>query len=268
MKAPLTVAVAQCLCNPGDISSNLARMEPMVKRAAGEGAGLVLFSEMGVTGYLVGVPAVTKNDSTWKSLEEMAGDHRIAIAAGFLEADAGDRYISHATFLPDGNVALQRKARAARVETAIPGFRTGHESRSVVTIGGWRIATVICAEFGIAGIRDSLRILGIDLVLAPTAGGGRREIGFSRDSLNDPATFDRYLAAAESVCFPRAAIADCRRHQTALATCNHLADNGIDYFHPGHSMVIDADGRLAALIPGCFVFEHIQPTALVAATLV
>jgi hypothetical protein len=42
-----------------------------------------------------------------------------------------------------------------------------------------------------------------------------------------------------------------------------MADNGVDYFHPGHSMIVDASGELVGLIPGAFVFEHLRPRVVV-----
>lgn len=265
MKAStLQLAVAQSFCTPGDIEGNIRRMTPLVEIAARDGARVVLFSEMGVTGYTPIVPPVSSGDPHWETLREMAGDLRIAVAAGFLEACGSDRFIAHAVFQPDGNVSIQRKARAARIEMEIPGFRLGPPSRTIVSIDGWRLAISICAEAALPGLAEQLHSANVDLLLAPTAGGGSRRIGFSNNALDDPAVLDRYLAAAESVCFSREAVRFCRSHRIAMATCNHLADDGIDYFHPGHSMIIDSEGRLAGLIPGCFVFEHLREQSLTA----
>ena len=71
--------------------------------------------------------------------------------------------------------------------------------------------------------------------------------------------FQRYLKDAEYVIFSRDAITNCRSYRMVMASCNHMADNGVDYFHPGHSLIVGASGELAALLPGSFVFEHLRP---------
>lgn len=261
MTTPSTfrLAVAQPLCQPGDIATNLARMEPMIAEAAAGGARLVLFAECGVTGYRPGSPALVPGDGNWERLREMARRHAIVIVPGFFEREGSKIRNSQGAFFPDGAVVVQRKTRLSPVEEALPEFVPGPAKRTLFEIDGVRCAIAICADDGIPGLRDDLAREGVQLLLLPTAGCGPRELGFTQASLDDPEVFDRYLEKEESVIFSRDVIRQCRAYRMALACCNQMADNGVDYFHPGHSMIVDASGGLAALIPGSFIFEHIRP---------
>jgi len=117
-------------------------------------------------------------------------------------------------------------------------------------------AVVLAPRF--ADAWNTLARQGVQLHLIPTAGCGPRSLGFSESSLDDPAVLENYIKKAATVVFSEGAIRDCRRHGMAMASCNQMADNGVDYFHCGHSMIVDATGELVALIPGSFIFEHLR----------
>jgi predicted amidohydrolase len=249
---------------PGDIAGNLARMEPLARRAVEDGARLVLFGEGGVTGYRPDAPTVAAGDSTWRALQAMASRLQSVIAAGFLERDGSAIHTTHGVFYPDGRVVAQRKHMPAPgMEGLLPGWEAGPAERTLFDVEGVPCAMAICADTGIPRLHDILARQGVRLLLVPTAGCGPRRFGFSETSLDEPAVFEEYLKRAESVVFPREAIVNCRRYRMALAACNQMADDGKDYFHPGHAMIVDGSGELAALIPGSFVFEHLRPNVAV-----
>lgn len=258
----LRVAVAQPFCAPGDLDANLAAMDRLLARR--DGAQIVLFPEAGVTGYRVGLPEVTLGDATCDRLHEMATCHDTVIAAGFLERNGEHVHITHAAFHPGGGFDFQRKARPGPPEGDMPDWQAGPDERHVFEVAGVRCAMSICADVGIVDHWDTVAKLGVRLHLVPTAGLGPRSAGFSLEQLEDPATFDEYLKKAESVIFSPDAIRQCRQHGVALACANQLADDGVDYFHCGHAMIVDATGELAALIPGSFVFEHLRERIAVA----
>ena len=58
-------------------------------------------------------------------------------------------------------------------------------------------------------------------------------------------------------------LASEKRARVAMASCKQMADNGRDYFHPGHSTIVDSTGELVGLIPGSFIFEHLRPRVVV-----
>ena len=263
MSATLTIAVAQPMCWPADIVGNLARMQPLLATAARAGAQLVLFAEAGVTGYTPACPTVVVGDATCDRLHELARQHQLVIAAGFLERRGAARHIAHGVFFPDGRLVIQRKARPGPPEGSMPDWQPGPDAREIFEVAGVRCAISICADTGIPNLWANLRQQGVGLHLLPTGGCGPRGWGFTEASLADPAVFAEYLKKAATVVFSADAIRDCRQYGIALASCNQMADNGVDYFHPGHSMIVDRTGELVGLIPGSFVFEHLRERVVV-----
>ena len=255
---PFIIAVAQSRCWPGDIAGNIDRMRPLIAEAAQAGARLVLFAEAGVTGYTPTCPTLTIGDTHCLELQALAKQFRLVIVAGFMERNGAHIHISQGAVFPTGQFVVQRKARPGPPEQHIPNWQPGPDERVVFTVAGVRCAIAICADTGIPDFRNTLARQGVELLLLPTAGCGPRSWGLSEASLDDPQQLDEYVKKAATVVFSGDAIRDSRRQRMALATCNQMADNGVDYFHPGHSMIVDSTGELVALIPGCFVFEHLR----------
>ena len=85
------IAVVQEDCKIGDIGHNLDRAAALITRAAKEGARLVLFPEMFLTGYLLDekLPSLAQDISgdSIHRLAEMAAVNRINICMGFAERD-------------------------------------------------------------------------------------------------------------------------------------------------------------------------------------
>lgn len=264
----LAVAVAQPFCVPGDVAGNLARMEPLVRRAREEGARLVVFSEGGVTGYEAAERsvsrAVTLGDATCARLHAMAARYGATIAAGFIEREGARRHISHGIFSPDGKLVVQRKYGMATVEKAIPGCGAGPEEREVFEVDGVKCALAICADFGIKDLWSRVARQGVQLLLMVSAGCGKRAFGFSEKELDDPAKRAEWIKRTETVLSMGPSLGLCRQHRIALACCNQMADDGVAYFHPGHSGIVDSTGELLALIPGVCVFEHLRERVAVA----
>ncbi len=258
MGKTLKIAVAQPLCRPGDIAGNLKSMGRLVEQAARAEARLVLFAEAGVTGYRKDFAAVTIGDSTCVALQTMARDYGLVVAAGFMEQNGMFRHITHGAFFPDGSLVIQRKARPGPPEGDMEDWRPGPDERNGFEVDGVRCAISICADAGIPDLWNILARQGVQVHLIPTAGVGPRSWGFSEAALDDSQTLDAALKKMESMCFSRDAIRRCRRQRMAMVSCNQMADNGIDYFQPGHSMIVDSTGEVVGLIPGSCVFEHLR----------
>lgn len=257
-KTTLKVAVAQALCVPGDVAGNLARMQPMIAGAASAGARLVLFAEGGVTGYRRDMPEVRIGDATCEALGGFAVQYGLTVAAGFIERNGAFRHISHGVFQPDGRMLVQRKARPGPPEGDMPDWRPGPDAREVFEVDGVRCAVSICADTGIPDLWNVLARQGVQVHLIPTAGVGPRSWGYPEAALDDPVVMAEALKKAQSMCFAGSAIPTCRRHRMVMVSCNQMADNGLDYFHPGHSMIVDSTGEVVGLIPGACVFEHLR----------
>ncbi|UCD81229.1 MAG: carbon-nitrogen hydrolase family protein [Desulfobacterales bacterium] len=83
------IAVVQEDCKLGDIGYNLERAAALITRAAEEGARLVLFPEMFLTGYLLSEELRTMAEdvsgASIRRLAQLAATHRIHVCTGFAE---------------------------------------------------------------------------------------------------------------------------------------------------------------------------------------
>src|SRR5262245_55047138 len=110
------MALAQVAPRLGDLDANLERHHALIEQARAGGAGLVVFPELGLTGYqlqdLAGEVAIRLDDprlarlaaatggmSAVASFVEEAADHRLFIAAALME-DGSIRHVHRKVFLP------------------------------------------------------------------------------------------------------------------------------------------------------------------------
>jgi predicted amidohydrolase len=106
------VALAQVAPHLGEVATNLEMVAERVRAAAAEGAHLVVFPELALTGYLLSdlVPevAMPATDPRLAALSREAPGALVAI--GFVEETAEHRYANSAALLRDGElVGLHRK---------------------------------------------------------------------------------------------------------------------------------------------------------------
>jgi len=97
----------------GNKAENLSRMEVWARKAAREGAQVVCFPELNITGYNLrrnpeevaeAIPGPS-SEAVW----QMAQKNEILILAGLVERNAGGFFISHCVVVPDGILGVYRK---------------------------------------------------------------------------------------------------------------------------------------------------------------
>lgn len=106
------IALAQIKPKLGCVADNLALIEEQVARASSDGAELIVFPELALTGYflkdLVPDVALTLDSPEITRLKRLSA--HIAIAIGFVEATADYRFFNSALFLDKGEIVhLHRK---------------------------------------------------------------------------------------------------------------------------------------------------------------
>jgi predicted amidohydrolase len=104
MQQPLTVSLAQCDAVLGDVAANLDAHLAAIERARADGAGLVVFPELSLTGYslrdLTRDVALSADDERLAPLREASRE--IDIVAGFIEHSADHQLHNTAGYLSDG----------------------------------------------------------------------------------------------------------------------------------------------------------------------
>jgi predicted amidohydrolase len=106
------IGLAQYAPRLGEVDANLELADGWLRRAAGEGAQLVAFPELALSGYLLSdlVPevAISANDPRLAALSRAAPE--VLVAIGFVEETDDHRYSNSAALMRDGElVGVHRK---------------------------------------------------------------------------------------------------------------------------------------------------------------
>ena len=178
MQPSLTIALAQIAPRLGDLDANLERHHALLSEARDGGADLVVFPELGLTGYqlqdlasevsmrlddprLAALAAETRDLSAVVSFVEESADHRLFIAAALLE-DGEIRHVHRKVYLPTYGLFDERRFFAAGdVLRAVP-------SRLDVGIG-----IGICEDFWHLGVPETLALDGAQILINVSSSPGR-----------------------------------------------------------------------------------------------
>jgi len=259
----LHMAVAQ-IHSGGPIPQTVLRAGRQIEAAAAVGAELILFSECALHGYdydmssesvrSIAEPLAGPNCSL---IQELAQRHRITVLMGFLESDAGAVHNSMLISSPDGTCRAARKHVLTPTELAA-GLTPGPRQRDIVEINGVRSAVIICADGGIDGLHEDLRIQGVDYRLCPTGGGGNISDMLHAADLESAEGRSLYSGNRPRVFKTEAILDETECPFTGFASANALGPVGRQTCHQGHCMIVDNQRVLRAQIPGTIVLEHMQ----------
>ena len=144
------VALAQIAPKLGDLKANLEKHLDLMARGRTEGAGLVVFPELSLTGYLLKdqTPDVarTLDSPDLKPLLEASGE--VDVLVGLVEEGEGHRYYNSAVYLSGGAVVhTHRKLQLPTYGMFDEGrdFAAGHSLRTADVPFG-RIGVLICED--------------------------------------------------------------------------------------------------------------------------
>lgn len=177
MPNALRVAAVQFEHHADDKAYNLSRVAHFAAQAAAAGAQLVICPEMCLIGYwqLHRYPAARlrelaepANGPLVTALRQIAGQHDIAVGAGFLERDGDRLFNSYAVCLPDGTVHVHRKLHA--FEHA--AISSGDRYTVFDTPWGVRMAILVCYDNNLVENVRACALLGATVLLAPHQTGG------------------------------------------------------------------------------------------------
>ena len=231
------VALAQVDCALGDVEENARRAREAIARARADGADLVVFPELSLTGYALGlVPedvALTLDDPVVADLAEAADG--VAVVIGLLEQGRVHVYNS-AIYIDGGEIVhVQRKTHLptyGRWEES-KHYSQGSSLRAFDTPLG-RFAVLICndawqAPMAYVAAHDGARVL-----IVPACSSLEPQAG------TDPAEVERDWA--DLVRF------HARFLQTWVVFVNRVGEEaGMTFW--GGSRVVDPWGRIVAQAP-------------------
>ncbi len=199
---PTRIALAQFDARVGDVQGNLRRMEEYVERASGEGAQLVIFPELSLTGYMCRdlyyelaerVPGPTTH-----RMVDLAKRHNIYVIYGLVERSGASASVLYNTAVlvgPEGYVGKYRKMHLPThsVFEEKRYFRPGYDAPVYETEAG-RIGMMICYDIFFPEVARLLRLRGANLLVCISASPGVRRLFFEAFTLARALENNAYLA--------------------------------------------------------------------------
>jgi NAD+ synthase (glutamine-hydrolysing) len=175
---PLRIALAQTAPRLGDLEVNLARHHELLAEARDAGAGLVVFPELGLTGYLLSdlasevamrlddprlaqLAVATRGLSAVVSFVEESVDHRLFIAAALLE-DGELRHVHRKIHLPTYGMFDERRF-----------FAPGDMIRAVPSRLGVGVGLAVCEDFWHLSTPQLLALDGAQILVNVSSSPGR-----------------------------------------------------------------------------------------------
>jgi predicted amidohydrolase len=164
----LTVAAVSTRNLLGQPDVALADMRTWAVKAAEQGAELVLFPELNVTGYIQHPVArqfaePIPGPSTEKAIQ-LAHDLGVTLACGILEREGDQCYCSHVLVDRDRLIGKQRKIHTPAQEQPFWGFGS---SIDVFDTGKAKVGMAICRDSFCDEMTRTLHFRGAELVLMP-----------------------------------------------------------------------------------------------------
>jgi predicted amidohydrolase len=175
---PIRIALAQLAPTLGVLEDNFDCHRELLLRARAQGADLVVFPELGLTGYqlqdlaaevamtaadprLLDLAAQTTGMSAVVSFVEEADDHRLFISAALME-DGAVRFIHRKLFLPTYGLFDERRF-----------FAAGDRLRAVDSRLGVRLGIAVCEDFWHLSVPETLALDGAQILINVSSSPGR-----------------------------------------------------------------------------------------------
>ena len=244
----VSIALAQFYPRLGDVAANLAAHLTTVAGAAAEGAGLVVFPELSLTGYFLKdqVPEVALpiDSPEVGALCDASRDGGIDIVAGLILESDGHRFHNAALYISGGEVVhVHRKVYLPtyglfdeqRYVASGDRFRAFDAPLGRRTDHHWRAGILICEDLWHPSAPALLARQGVDLIICPSASPGRGVL--HGDAVGTASSYDVMTRTYAQL------------FTTYLLYCNRSGfEDGVGFW--GGSRVVDPVGTVVAEVHG------------------
>lgn len=223
------IAAVACRAPVGDIERNIRRTIHWTRQAASDGAAMVCFPELNITGYCnreeIADVALSVTDRPVQRLAELAAETGVIIMAGMAERNPSGRpYASHCVFQPDGQVAVYRKLHLAPNEK--PFFAAG-DTIPIFKAPQCTFAIQLCYDGHFPELATAMTARGAHVIFMPHA-SPRGDAGQKHQS------WMRHLPAR------------AYDNGVYVVACNQLGDNDKGLTFPGNTVILDPSGNILA----------------------
>jgi NAD+ synthase (glutamine-hydrolysing) len=236
----LTLALAQINTRLGDVEANLEKHLNLAGQARADGADLLLFPELSLTGYVLQDLATTvthhpdKDDPIFKQL--LQASRELDLIVGFVDEDRRHRFYIAAAYLSKGEVVhVHRKVYLPTYGLFDEGrfFAWGDEIHAFDTRFG-RLGMLICEDFWHASPPYLLWLDGAEMFLFASASPGR---GLNDNPQLESARWVEHINRAYASLFT-----------SFVAHANRVGyEDGLNFW--GGSTIFDPNGELLAQGP-------------------
>lgn len=236
----LTLAIAQINTFLGDVRANLEKHYAYIQQARKQGADLVMFPELSLTGYVLQDLASTvslhpgKENPVFKELLKISRD--IDLVIGFVDEDRRNRFYIASAYLSNGEILhIHHKVYLPTYGLFDEGrfFAWGDAVRAFDTRFG-RAGILICEDFWHASPPYLLWLDGADIFLFTSASPGR---GLNQEPTLESARWVERINQAYASLFT-----------TFVAHANRTGyEDGLNFW--GGSTVFEPNGRLLSKGP-------------------
>ena len=261
MSQLIHISIASTTSLPGQVERNLRQIVDFARRAAGDGADLLLTPEMGATGYgnhpaILAAAEVAGKGPIYDALAQAAEETGVVVCAGFVEECGVEKYIAHYAVFPDGRFVVQRKHRVMPNEQPLTVAPLDFQ---VFEVRGARCALVICADNGVENLNELLNAAGVRVLLLASGAGGRREERVTSKELRTREGREKYFSVLETVFMPGRAPLECIEHRRAQVAVNLCGYDGYRYYHVGHGTITNPMGEVVGFFHGLPNLDRQRP---------
>jgi len=156
---------------PGDVRRNLDAMDHWINTSKNEGAHIICFPELNITGYSnlkeITNAAESVPGPITRDLSNLSKSRKIVILAGIVEKDEkGHVFSSHLVLKPDGFVGVYRKIHIAPPEQDI--FTPGN-TIPLFDAKGVKFGIQLCYDAHFPELSTRMAVQGADLIFIPHA---------------------------------------------------------------------------------------------------
>jgi N-carbamoylputrescine amidase len=224
---PVRAALAIQKSDPGNPGANLDACLELAGMAARQGAEIVLFPELNLTGYTLGQrlrsTATTIPGTLTEALRHASVENRITLLAGMAEKDdAGRLFATHVAAMADGTLGVYRKLHIPPPEKQIftPGTAVTTFHTDSVNFG-----IQICYDAHFPELSTRMALEGAEVLFFPHASPRGTPQG----------KLDSWLRHLTARAFDNAVF---------VLACNQVGTHGNTRSFPGVAVAIGPDGNI------------------------
>jgi N-carbamoylputrescine amidase len=225
----IRIATVICQAQVGKIRENLDKVEFFTKTARKEGAAIICFPEMNITGYTnhhaaTDIAQSIPGPASEKLLEIAAADNMLILAGMAEKGHDGNIYASHLIVRPDSALETYRKLHIAPPERKqyTPG-----DDISVHDFHNIRFGVQLCYDTHFPELSTQMALKGAEILFMPHAS-------------------PRGMAVEKHNSWMRHLTARAYDNSVFVVACNQTGYNGKGLVFPGNAVVIGPTGKMIA----------------------